>query len=40
LFNLLPVGPLDGAKVFKWSPVVWLIFFLPTALVFLSMRMF
>ena len=22
-FNLLPVGPLDGAKVFRWSKVVW-----------------
>jgi Zn-dependent protease len=23
LFNLLPFGPLDGAKVFNWNPVVW-----------------
>jgi len=24
LFNLLPVYPLDGAKVLHWKPVVWL----------------
>ncbi len=23
-FNLLPFGPLDGAKVLRWSPAVWL----------------
>ncbi len=23
LFNLLPIMPLDGAKVFKWNKVVW-----------------
>lgn len=23
IFNLLPIGPLDGAKVMKWSPGVW-----------------
>lgn len=22
-FNLIPLGPLDGKKVFKWNPVVW-----------------
>ncbi|RLG89321.1 MAG: site-2 protease family protein [Thermoprotei archaeon] len=27
LFNLIPLGPLDGAKVFKWSIVKWLIAF-------------
>lgn len=25
LFNLLPIGPLDGGKVFKWNPAVWLV---------------
>ncbi len=25
LFNLLPIGVFDGAKVFKWNPVVWVI---------------
>ncbi len=34
LFNLLPVGPLDGAKVFAWSRVRWLSVFVPLALVF------
>ena len=24
LFNLLPFGPLDGAKVFRWNLVVWI----------------
>jgi len=23
IFNLVPFGPLDGAKVLKWNPVVW-----------------
>jgi len=23
VFNLFPFGPLDGVKIFKWSPVVW-----------------
>ena len=27
LFNLLPIGPLDGAKVFRWSLPVWLLAF-------------
>jgi Zn-dependent protease len=22
-FNLLPIGPLDGAKILKWNPVVF-----------------
>ncbi|MFA5050175.1 MAG: site-2 protease family protein [Candidatus Micrarchaeia archaeon] len=22
-FNLLPIGPLDGAKVFRWSKLIW-----------------
>jgi len=25
LFNLLPIRPLDGAKVFSWKPWVWII---------------
>ncbi len=25
LFNLLPFGPLDGAKVFSWDKKVWLV---------------
>ena len=26
-FNLLPLGPLDGAKVIKWNATVWIILF-------------
>jgi Zn-dependent protease len=26
-FNMIPIPPLDGSKVFAWSPVVWFIFF-------------
>ena len=33
LFNLLPVGPLDGSKVFRWNVVVWAAVFVPLALV-------
>ncbi|MDR2623404.1 MAG: site-2 protease family protein [Methanobrevibacter sp.] len=25
LFNLIPVSVLDGAKVFRWDPIVWFI---------------
>ena len=25
LFNMLPIGPLDGRKVFIWNPVAWAI---------------
>lgn len=25
LFNLLPISILDGAKVFRWNPLIWLI---------------
>jgi len=31
LFNMLPIGPLDGSKVFKWSFPVWIIVFAPLA---------
>lgn len=24
-FNLLPIGILDGAKVFRWNPIVWIV---------------
>jgi Zn-dependent protease len=26
-FNLIPVGPLDGAKVFRWSKGIWAVSF-------------
>ncbi|MDR2829941.1 MAG: site-2 protease family protein [Methanobrevibacter sp.] len=25
LFNLIPISVLDGAKVFRWDPIIWLI---------------
>ncbi len=34
LFNLLPIGPLDGSKVFRWSLPVWALFFVPLGAVF------
>lgn len=35
LFNLLPIMPLDGAKVFGWSRVKWAAIFVPLAAVFI-----
>ncbi|MFH1256946.1 MAG: site-2 protease family protein [Candidatus Diapherotrites archaeon] len=32
-FNLLPVAPLDGSKVFAWNTAVWALMFIPLALV-------
>jgi Zn-dependent protease len=34
MFNLLPVGPLDGAKVFKWNLPVWILVFIPLVVAF------
>ncbi len=34
-FNLLPVPPLDGSKIFLWSIWIWLFLFLLTMLAFL-----
>jgi len=34
LFNLLPVPPLDGSKVFSWSKLNWAAVFVPLALIF------
>ena len=31
VFNLVPFGPLDGAKVFAWSKSVWVLAFLVAA---------
>jgi Zn-dependent protease len=31
LFNLLPVPPLDGSKVFAWNKALWAITFVPLA---------
>jgi Zn-dependent protease len=35
LFNLLPIMPLDGAKVFGWSRTRWAAVFIPLAAVFI-----
>ncbi|HLC36640.1 MAG TPA: site-2 protease family protein [archaeon] len=31
-FNLIPIYPLDGSKVFSWNKLVWAVFFVPLAL--------
>lgn len=36
-FNLIPVMPLDGAKVFRWNKKVWATFFIISAAVSLMM---
>lgn len=34
-FNMLPFGPLDGRKIFDWSPLMWLsLMILPWILLF------
>ena len=35
-FNLLPVYPLDGSKVFAWDPKIWAVVFIPVALTVLG----
>ena len=37
MFNLLPIMPLDGAKVFKWSKQTWALAFVPLVVVFLTL---
>ena len=32
-FNMLPVMPLDGAKVFHWNKIIWIVVFVPLALI-------
>ena len=32
LFNLLPFGPMDGMKIFRWKPEVWIGAFITTIL--------
>jgi Zn-dependent protease len=34
LFNMLPIGPLDGAKVWRWSLPIWAATFIPTGVAF------
>lgn len=26
LFNMIPIPPLDGSKVIRWSPIIWFVF--------------
>ena len=39
-FNLIPVFPLDGSKVLAWNAIVWAVFFVPLAFLFLFSRFF
>jgi len=34
LFNMLPIGPLDGAKVYRWNLPVWVLVFVPLVVAF------
>lgn len=34
LFNMIPLGPLDGKKVFDWNKPVWAVLFLPLLAIF------
>ncbi len=34
IFNALPIGPLDGSKIFQWDKRIWLAFFVPTIIFF------
>ena len=34
LFNLLPLGPLDGSKVWRWNRFIWVASFVPLLVVF------
>ncbi|MCW1301844.1 MAG: hypothetical protein OH316_01785 [Candidatus Parvarchaeota archaeon] len=36
-FNLIPIMPLDGAKVFRWNKKVWATFFIISAAISLMM---
>jgi len=37
LFNMLPLYPLDGAKVFAWSKARWAAVFIPLVIVFVAL---
>ncbi|NJD78379.1 MAG: site-2 protease family protein [Candidatus Methanoperedens sp.] len=37
-FNMIPVGPLDGAKVWKHNPVLWGMVGIPSIILFLFMN--
>jgi len=40
LFNLIPFGPLDGVKVFRWSKGFWLIAIAEAGGLFVAQRFF
>ena len=40
VFNLIPIGPLDGAKVFRWSKAVWLATFVPLVVIYIYLLWF
>ena len=40
VFNLIPFGPLDGAKIFKWNKGVWLISIAVAGGLFAAQRFF
>jgi Zn-dependent protease len=40
LFNLIPFGPLDGAKILKWNKVVWIISIAVAGGLFAAQRFF
>jgi Zn-dependent protease len=35
VFNLLPFGPLDGVKIVRWNPTVWIILFIGAISIFM-----
>jgi len=37
-FNMIPFGPLDGAKVWRYNPVLWLMIGIPSIILFLLIR--
>lgn len=38
LFNMLPIGPLDGAKVFRWKFAIWLPLFVALGAAFVYLN--
>lgn len=38
-FNLLPFGPLDGMKIFRWRKEVWIILIILSVSIFISLMM-
>jgi len=37
-FNMIPFGPLDGAKVWRYNPVLWGLVSIPAIILFLFIR--